>query len=268
MIGAAEVAPPKGWRLIALGAVDSTQTKAHRALESADATDVWPSGGLVVQATEQTGGRGRHGRRWASPPGNLYLTAAIPCPQGPRVGIEIGFVGGVALAHALDDLGISGVRLKWPNDVLVDGAKVAGLLPESMTDSAGRPWILLGMGVNVAHAPDAAQALYPATSLVACAGPTRSPSVPDLLAALLPRLADGLALWRADGFAPVRTAWLRFGHGLGEPVRVRMGRETVTGVFLGLAPDGALRLRDSASAAERTILAGDVFFPAPADHEG
>jgi len=256
-------AAPDGWRLVVRGAVDSTQTEARRVLEAGggDAGTVWPSGALAVQASEQTGGRGRHGRIWASPPGNLYLTVAIPCPEGPRRGVEIGFVGGVALARALTGLGIPGARLKWPNDVLLDGAKVAGLLPESFTDTSGRQWILLGMGVNVAHAPDPAQTLYPATTL---AGPGAEEggvlTVPALLAALLERLAEGLAVWRADGFAPVRAAWLRHGHGLGDPVRVRLGAQTIHGVFVGLALDGALLLRESPSGRERTILAGDVFF--------
>jgi len=266
-------AVPDGWRLVVRDTVDSTQTEVRRALESGDdAVTVWPSGALVVQANEQTGGRGRHGRIWASPPGNLYLTAAIPCPEGPRRGVEIGFVGGVALARALMDQGIPGARLKWPNDLLLDGAKAAGLLPESFVDSSGRQWILLGMGVNVAHAPDPAQTLYPATALAgAPTGPEAEAeeggglTVSALLAALLGRLAEGLAVWRADGFAPVRAAWLRHGHGLGEPVRVRLGAQTIHGVFLGLAPDGALRLRESSSGRERTILAGDVFFPGGQD---
>jgi BirA family biotin operon repressor/biotin-[acetyl-CoA-carboxylase] ligase len=261
---------PAGWRLIALDAVDSTQTEARRALDAPETAALWPAGGLAVHASEQIGGRGRHGRSWASPPGNLYVTAAIPCPGGPRRGVEVGFVGGVALARALDDLGVAGVRLKWPNDVLIDGAKVAGLLPESVTDAAGRFWILLGMGLNVTHAPAAGQTLYPATSLARVAGAagTGVPSVPALRDALLTRLAGALALWRADGFQPVRRAWLEVGHGLGDPVRVRLGAETVTGIFLGLARDGALLLRDAATGGERTVLAGDVFFPASANGEG
>ncbi|MQX35088.1 biotin--[acetyl-CoA-carboxylase] ligase [Roseospira navarrensis] len=259
---------PAGWRLIALGAVDSTQTEALRALDVRANLDLWPTGVLVIQAAEQLGGRGRHGRTWASPPGNLYMTAAIPCPDGPRHGPEVGFVAGVAAARALGDAGVRGARLKWPNDVLVEGAKVAGLLPESVTDSLGRWWILLGLGINVAHAPPAGETLYPAVALADRPGGGPAPTVPALLSALLGRLCEGLALWRSDGFPPIRAAWLSHGHGVGEPVRVRLGAETITGVFQGLAPDGALHLRESESGRERVVLAGDVFFPGTAGDAG
>ncbi|MBB4286597.1 biotin--[acetyl-CoA-carboxylase] ligase [Roseospira goensis] len=274
LAGAATMAMPEGWRLEARVVVDSTQAVARAELEAGRAADLWSDRALVVWGGEQTGGRGRQGRPWASPPGNLYVTVALPCPDGPRRGVEIGFLGGVALARALGDLGFGAVgglpepRLKWPNDVLLDGAKVAGLLPESASDAAGRCWVLLGMGVNVATAPPMGETLYPATKLAAHA-PGGLPGAPvptpaDLLMPLLARLAALVAQWRAAGFAPVRAAWLRHGHGLGEAVRVRLGAETVTGVFEGLSAAGALMLREDGGA-RRTILAGDVFFAARED---
>lgn len=275
--GSTTTGVPLGWSLVVHGTVGSTQAEARTRLEAGEGRTVWPDGALAVSATAQSGGRGRHGRTWASPPGNLYLTVAVPCPGGPRRGVDVGFLGGVALVEALRDLGVgqapgaASPRLKWPNDVLLDGAKVAGLLPESATDPDGRVWVLLGMGVNVATAPPAGAALYPPCALLDRAGETHpTPSVEALRQAVLARLSGWVARWRmpeaaGGGFAPVRAAWLRYGHGLGEPVRVRLGEATVTGVFEGLAPDGALILRDTApgnggTGAVRTIRAGDVFF--------
>jgi BirA family biotin operon repressor/biotin-[acetyl-CoA-carboxylase] ligase len=268
---------PPGWRLLAHRAsVDSTQDEVRAVLARLSAgapSDPWPEGAaLVLRADEQTGGRGRHGRVWDSPPGNLYLTIALPCPDGPRAGIAAGFIGGVALAEALGDLGFGGdptrptARLKWPNDVLVDGAKVAGLLPEMVEDGAGRPWVLLGMGINIASAPTAATMLYPVAAL--SAWPGAPPVDPDaMLAALLPRLAAWVTRWRAEGFAPLRAAWLTHGHGLGAPVRVRLGERTLSGLFEGLTPEGGLKLREP-SGELRTVLAGDVLFPAAPEEGG
>lgn len=266
---------PPGWRLLAHRAsVGSTQSEVRAVLArlSADApSDPWPEGNaLVLRADQQTGGRGRHGRAWDSPPGNLYLTIALPCPDGPRAGIAAGFIGGVALAEALGDLGFGRdptrptARLKWPNDVLVDGAKIAGLLPEMVEDGDGRPWVLLGVGINIASAPAPETMLYPVAALSAWTGepPVDPPVDPEaMLAALLPRLAAWVTRWRAEGFAPLRAAWLTHGHGLGAPVRVRLGERTVSGLFEGLTADGALRLREPAGEV-RTVLAGDVLFPA------
>lgn len=276
MTGAA-VDMPAGWRLLAHRArVDSTQDEARAVLArlSAEASpDPWPeAAALLLRADEQAGGRGRHGRVWNSPPGNLYLTIALPCPDGPRAGIAAGFIGGVALAEALGDLGFGRdptrptARLKWPNDVLVDGAKVAGLLPEMVEDGAGRPWVLLGMGINIASAPAAATMLYPVAALSAWPGATAVD--PDtMLAALLPRLAGWVMRWRAEGFAPLRAAWLDHGHGLGAPVRVRLGERTLSGLFEGLTADGGLKLREPAGEL-RTVLAGDVLFPTQAEEAG
>lgn len=271
-------AVPPGWRLISLGSVDSTQARARASLESGAGRPLWPGHALVVVADEQTGGRGRHGRAWVSPPGNLYVTIAVPCPDGPRRGVELGFVGGVAVAEALGDLGFDGrdvpgggmlkkpaARLKWPNDVLLDGAKVAGLLPESATDAEGGGWVLLGLGVNVTMVPATADMRYPVTALVRHGGQP-APSPGDVLGMILARLATWLVRWRTPaeaggGFAAVRAAWLRHGHGIGDPVRVRGADGLVTGVFEGLAENGAMRLRPCEGGPIRTILAGDVFFP-------
>jgi BirA family biotin operon repressor/biotin-[acetyl-CoA-carboxylase] ligase len=260
----AGVAGPPGWRVVHCPVVDSTQAVARALLEAGEGRPIRPDAALVVHGGEQTGGRGRHGRPWTSPPGNLYVTVALPCPEGPRLGVEIGFVAGVALVETLAALGFgSDARLKWPNDVLLGGAKVAGLLLESATDADGIGWVLLGMGVNVASAPPAEAVPYPATALNA--HPAGAGATPEaVLHPLLGRLAEVMRQWRGHGFAPVRQAWLRHGHGLGDLIGVRLGAERIVGVFEGLSPDGALMLREP-SGVTRTILAGDVFFPTPGE---
>ncbi|MBB4265032.1 biotin--[acetyl-CoA-carboxylase] ligase [Roseospira visakhapatnamensis] len=257
------------WRLIALPVVHSTQDVARDALRRGEAKGLRADGALVVWAGEQQGGRGRHGRSWTSPPGNLYVSVALPCPEGPARATDVGFATGVALTRALEDLGfgrrpgLPAPRLKWPNDLLLDGAKVAGLLLESVKDPAGIPWVSMGLGVNVAHCPASTEALYPPTALChhwtgAGGSPPLEPAT--VLEPLLGHLADIVARWRREGFDPVRKAWTEHGHGLGEPVRVRVGEQATHGVFLGLGADGALRMRDS-EGVDRTVLAGDVFFP-------
>jgi len=264
---------PHGWRLIVLPRVTSTQDVARDALARGEAGDPSGTGALVVWGGEQTGGRGRHGRFWQSPPDNLYVSVALPCPQGLSRATDLGFIAGVSLARTLEDLGLGrrpglpAPRLKWPNDVLVDGGKLSGLLLESAAGPDGTPWVLLGMGVNLAHAPPAAETLYPPTALcdhwhAEDAGPVPEPGA--VLEPLLARLAETLAMWRRDGFAPVRRAWTKHGHGLGDPVRVRLGEAVMTGVFIGLGEDGALVMRD-ADGGEHTVRAGDVFFP-PTGH--
>lgn len=265
---------PSAWRLIALPIVHSTQDVARDALRRGEAAGLSPEGALVVWAGRQQGGRGRHGRTWDSPAGNLYTTVALPCPQGLKRATDLGFAAGVALARTLEDLGFGrragcpAPYLKWPNDLLLGGAKVAGLLLESARDPTGVPWILLGLGVNIADSPTSTATLYPPTALChhwpGDAGPPLEPAT--VLEPLLGHLAGIVTRWRREGFAPVRDAWTRHGHGLGEPVRVRVGEVTTLGVFLGLGADGALRLRDS-DGVERTILAGDVFFPSDHDTE-
>lgn len=207
--------------------------------------------GLVITAAEQTAGRGRQGRAWASPPGNLYasvlLEPAVPPARLPQLGLVAAVALGEMLAGLLPD---GAVSLKWPNDVLVDGGKVAGLLVEQEGPAA-----ILGMGVNLAWAPP--DTPYPATSLRA-AGVALTPD--GALEPLLQALAGWLARWEAGGFAAIRAAWLARAHPVGTALRVRLGGPAAAGViegtFGGLDADGALLL--DTPAGRRRIAAGEV----------
>jgi BirA family biotin operon repressor/biotin-[acetyl-CoA-carboxylase] ligase len=165
-------------------------------------------------------------------------------------------VASLALAEALIALAppAADVRVKWPNDVLVRGAKVAGLLLESGAGADDRiGWLIIGSGVNIASAP--AGTPYPATALAYEGFPPISPL--DLLARYLGALDGWLARWRSGGFAAVRPAWLAFGSGIGDRVRLRLGREEVAGRFLDVTDQGALLVAQDGDR-RRQITAGEL----------
>jgi BirA family biotin operon repressor/biotin-[acetyl-CoA-carboxylase] ligase len=232
---------PDGWTLVALQSVGSTNDEAAR-LAEAGAPE-----GTVVWALEQTGGRGRRGRSWASPVGNLYSSTILRpgCPAARAA--ELGFVAALAVADMVPESRT--VRVKWPNDVLVDDGKVAGILPESAIGGDGRAeHVILGVGVNVGFAPALPEMRYPG----ACLGGTVEAALGKLTAALAARLAQ----WRREGFPAVRAEWLAKAGPIGQEVDVKLGEELVRGRFAGMDGEGALLL-DTASGPRR-IVAGEL----------
>ena len=229
--------------------LDSTNDAARRLADQGCAH------GSVVWADEQTAGHGRFARPWHSPPGNLLVSVVLrPSSPAPRVA-ELGFVAAVAVAacvaqHLPPD---AGVGLKWPNDVQVDGAKIAGILPEARSAGAVLEWVVLGIGLNLAHAP--AGMPYPVTSLAAH-GATVTPE--QGLQTCLAHLEQWLRRWETDGFGPVRAAWLAHARGLGGAVAVQVGDRQQHGVFHGLDADGAMLLATADGL--RRITAGEVAF--------
>lgn len=204
--------------------------------------------GLVVQAGEQTRGRGRHGRVWTSEPGNLYMSILLrPDCEAALVG-ELALLAGVAIAEAMaPDLANTDVlRLKWPNDVLLDGRKCAGLLLESDIDSGGRiTWLALGMGVNIAHAPEGGAVMQAA-------------SVDALRDRILDTLGRLYRTWQGDGFAPIRTAWLGYSFPKGTDMSVKSPSGRIEGKFESIDDSGNLLIRVGEAGDLRTITAGDV----------
>lgn len=251
MAGRAPVLPP-GWSLVALDSVGSTNDEARRLGHdgAADCTVVW--------ALEQTAGRGRQGRAWASPRGNLYCSLVLRPPIALRRAAELSFVAALGLGEALAELLPPTVELryKWPNDVLLNGRKVSGILVESaLRADQSIDFLVLGVGVNVDRRPD--EARFPATSLKdegAAAG-TGPAAVLEAFARRFQVWADR---WRAQGFAPVRQAWQARAWRLNQTLDIRLGaRGSVSGRFDGLAEDGALVL-SLADGTRRTVAAGDV----------
>ena len=242
---------PQGYALVSLDEAGSTNDEAA-ARATAGAPD-----GTVVWARRQSAGRGRRGRTWVSPAGNLYLSAILRPACEARHVAQLSFVAALAAVDLVDARLPGRARCKWPNDILVEGAKVAGVLLESALGPAGRvDWVVLGIGVNLASHPGI-EGPVPSTSLAAAGAPPLAPAeaLPLLLAALARRRRE----WEAQGFAPVRRAWLERAHGLGHPVTVANGDRRLAGVFEGLDEDGALVLgREGAPLL--TIAAGDVIF--------
>ncbi|MGZ8995569.1 MAG: biotin--[acetyl-CoA-carboxylase] ligase [Rhodospirillales bacterium] len=247
---ASGVASP--FKLIAVDEVDSTSTMSKR-LCAADAPD-----GTLVWARRQTEGRGRLSRTWISPFGNLYVSLILRPDADPVRSAGLSFVAAVAVADAVAALlgREAQVRCKWPNDVLVGGRKIAGILLESATTAAGLlEWVVIGIGLNVASHPPDSETMYPATSL-ATEGAAWV-DVEEALGVFSRHLDLWLRRWANDGFPAVRAAWLGRAHGLGEPIAIRCGDETfLRGVFRGLDEDGALILDQDG--ALRCVTAGDV----------
>lgn len=219
------------------------------------------AGMLFVTARHQTGGRGRSGRQWASPAGNLYASLALRDP-GPLACVpQLGLVAGVALARALKGRlgGNASLQLKWPNDVLFAGAKLAGILLESAGLPGGGLGCVVGMGVNCISHP--AGLSYPATDLRAVGDPNPDPEA--VLAEVAREFRDVLDLWDGGlGFAAVRRAWLGLAAGIGEPISVRLPTGLREGIFRGLDEAGHLLLETAHDLT--TVLAGDVFLSVPA----
>jgi BirA family biotin operon repressor/biotin-[acetyl-CoA-carboxylase] ligase len=244
---------PSPFRLLAFEHIDSTNEEARRLAVKGAAH------GTVVQAATQTEGRGRRGRRWDSPPGNLYCSLVLrpDCALGEAANVS--FVAAVAVGEAIDPWLCEGVELgfKWPNDVLLSGRKAAGFLLESSAAGGRCEWLVLGLGVNLERFPEGTA--FPATSLRAerC----RPVTVGELLEGVCRRFGEWYGRWRADGFGPVRAAWLGRAVRLGRTIEVRTDSERLTGRFADLDSRGALIL-EVPGGTRREVTAGDVFFPA------
>jgi BirA family biotin operon repressor/biotin-[acetyl-CoA-carboxylase] ligase len=180
--------------------------------------------------------------------------------KSPAEAAQVTFVAALAVADLLDAFAVPGaVTIKWPNDVMIAGEKASGILVESGAHASGALWLAVGIGVNLAHAPDGTE--RPATALAHHLRPdvAYAPS-PDVAAGVLAEtFAVWMDRWETLGFQPILNAWTARTRGLDQPCVARLGHETVTGVAEGVAPDGALRLRLS-DGSLRLISAGDVFF--------
>lgn len=238
---------PAGYRRIAYDRVASTNDEARRFAEAGAAQ------GLVVTGGLQTAGRGRQGRTWISPHGNLYASFLLRPPVTPAQAGEFGFGAAIAVAETAEHLarGID-AKCKWPNDVLVGGKKIAGILLESRGTPETLDWLIAGIGMNVAEAPE--KTAWPATSVAALGG---DPSAERALETLAARLDHWYRHWLAEGFAPLRQSWLARAHALGKTVKIKRNGDEREGKFVGLDPSGALVLELPGGGRE-SISFGDV----------
>lgn len=210
-----------------------------------------------IHAEMQTAGRGRRGREWLSRKGNLSATLLLKPTCEPREAAELSFVAAIAISDVLSALSpIQPVELKWPNDVLLGGAKIAGILLESeASPQAEMEWLSIGCGVNLAFHPE--DTPYKATSLAAASITPPEPGA--FLGALSAAFAKRYDTWTAEGFKPIRKLWLSRARGLGAPIEARIGEKVYPGIFEDLDETGALMLKQ-ADGSRRLITAGEVFF--------
>lgn len=242
-----------GYRLTTFNELESTNDEAKlRAGGGAP-------NGTVIWAHSQSAGRGRRGRQWVSPPGNLYCSILVrPAQIASAVAAQYSFIAALAAFDALVEAGAGcGLAVKWPNDLLLNQRKVAGILLESsLTGERTVDWIVTGVGVNLISHPEI-DAPFAASDLAAegCAVPAPG----ELLTALVSAFERWQRCWADQGFEPVREAWLARAMGHGKPVCADLEGEVIEGRFADLAAGGELII-ELGNGTRRAIAAGDVTF--------
>ncbi len=250
----AKLALAQAYRLNHHAQLGSTNDEALSIAAVGDAGRLW------IVADEQTKGRGRHGRQWSSPPGNLYASLLLIDPAPAYKAPELGFVAGVALLHALRDILGSDPLLciKWPNDILHAGAKLAGILLESTQLTGGGLACVIGIGVNCCSHPS--PALYPATDLAEIG--TLLGHREDVLLRLSETFVQWLDIWdQGRNFDAVRAEWLNHAGGIGGRISVAAPSGPREGIFETIDANGRLIL--NANGNMLTFEAGDVFLRPP-----
>ncbi|HEY5338342.1 MAG TPA: biotin--[acetyl-CoA-carboxylase] ligase [Rhizomicrobium sp.] len=242
---------PDGYALREFDEIDSTNEEARRLATQGERGPVW------LSAARQTAGRGRRGRVWESPTGNLSATLLIAPGKPASECAQLSFVTAIAAADATSSFAPStDVKVKWPNDVLANGKKLAGILLESASGAdATLAYLAIGIGMNLAHFPPGTE--FPATSLAGLGVVAPPPKV--ALTELAAQFAKWYDVWMTNGFSPIQDAWLARAAGLGTRIRACLTNEETSGVFEGIDHTGALILRE-AQGRTRIIAAGEVFF--------
>lgn len=237
---------PPGLGLMRLEEIDSTNAQARRCAEAGERGPLW------ILAARQTAGRGRRGRIWETADGNLAATLLL-APPGNYA--QLSFAAALAVADLAEHFAPDApVTVKWPNDVLIENRKLAGILLEAGRGKNGDNWLAVGIGINLAGHPEDTE--FPAISL---AGLGLTPPLPqDALTILAARFAHWYDRWMTDGFEALRAAWLARAPDIGAPILARLPHESRQGVFEGIDASGALLLREAGGV--RAITAGEVFF--------
>jgi BirA family transcriptional regulator, biotin operon repressor / biotin---[acetyl-CoA-carboxylase] ligase len=242
---------PASYRLVSHDSLGSTNDEAKRLARAGAEV------GTLVWALEQTVGRGRRGRTWASPPGNLYASLILRprCPLDRAA--QLGFVAALAVGDTLGSTSekrLDGLSYKWPNDVLVRGRKIAGILLESELGEGEAPrFVVIGVGINLVSSPR--DTAFPATSIAEEDLGTVSPGA--ALEGFARHFQAWAERWRQEGFGPVRASWRAYAAALGEPIRVHLEPATLHGRFLDIDQHGALLLESAEEI--RHISAGEIF---------
>ena len=240
-----------GYCISVLETIDSTNSECRR-MAANGAGD-----GTIIQALSQSSGRGRRGRKWESPEGNLYFSMVLKPDCTVTRGLGLSFVAAVAMCDALGSLmaPMTEVLVKWPNDILLNRRKVCGFLLESSSDETGNlKWLIVGCGVNVQTFPDNVE--FPATSM-AFEGCSRVP-LREILLLFVRHFKRWRDVWQKEGFLPIRTAWLSRAIGLGENITARLSDDSHTGKFVDITEDGSL-LIETVDGRKIVVTSGDIF---------
>ncbi len=240
------------YHLLSYDVLDSTNEEAKR-LAGGGA-----SHGAVIWAKRQTGGRGRMGREWVSPEGNLYVSFLLHSDKPLEISAQLAHVAAVAVAETLEAIvgDACEIHCKWPNDILLGEKKIAGILLESFTTqdviaTSGR-WIVVGIGINIESFPD--HVLFPATALRDVGVELISAKI--VLSRLVYNFMQRYDHWIKKGFADIRKSWSARAYKLGHTIEIVQPKATLQGVFEGIDASGALLLRDGGTL--HTVTAGDV----------
>ena len=243
---------PPGWKLLTFETVGSTNDEAMQRADR-DAGE-----GTVVWARRQVSGRGRRGRIWQSPEGNLYSSIIVRPESSAEVAAQLSFVTALAVGATIAAHVPQSHRIgfKWPNDVQVDGAKIAGILLESAVGPNGMVrQVVIGTGINVGWRPAPGETPYAATSLAALGGEEKLELV---LQTYCHSMARWIGRWRQFGFPAIREAWLAQAGNIGQMIEVKTWRDVLTGRFAQLDETGALILEGNDGRTTR-VTAGEIF---------
>lgn len=245
---------PPFFSLHAFETIDSTNLFARNLADQGERE------GALVWSLKQEQGVGRRGRDWSSPSGNLYCSVLLRPDCDAAEGAKLSFLIAIALLRAVKDTlpDPDAIALKWPNDLLINRKKLAGILLESKSDTNGKlDWLVVGTGVNIATFPQVTEGLA-ATSLN---NEGSHATVQQVLENYSYQLLELYMLWKTEGFDPIRRIWMDHAIGLGEKITVRLPAEEFTGIFQDLDPGGALVLALE-NGETRLVTAGEVFFSA------
>ncbi len=226
---------PPGYQLRSFESLESTSLKAKGLAQEGASSGLW------VLADKQTAGKGRQGRTWSSLEGNLFASLLLhPACDISRIP-ELSFLSAVAVAGTLRHFSENNITCKWPNDVMIEGKKAAGILLESESSAnPGLPWVVIGLGINIVARPKEVD--YPAACLNDFSSePISRDAVFEILAE---KMAEALSRWREDGFGPIRTLWLNQAHNLGGKIKIESAGKFQEGTFEGLSNSGALLLKN------------------------
>jgi BirA family biotin operon repressor/biotin-[acetyl-CoA-carboxylase] ligase len=238
------------WKVHTYAQLESTQDYVRDIAEDEEFFDE----GIAVQCLMQTKGRGRQGNEWSSPAGNLYLSVLLRPNCKAQIAGQLSFVVAVALMKAIKEYlnPEHNISLKWPNDILIDGKKVAGILLESNINKLGQvDYVIVGTGVNILAHPEGAVALKDVSANPVPVHPFRD--------VYLRHLSQIYRRWQNEGFSLVRDEWLLSAHGIGGPITARMFDRKEFGTFDGIDLEGRLLLKQD-DGSTKLISAGEVFF--------